>query len=1135
MFSCLGEIVTIEYEICNNRDYPLNEIELVVSLSEGLELLDIGSLGDGFETIPDDTLLPEDCKNYSILLEIGEDVSLYEQDLNASLTISPDGCNKTEIIDYIIVPTENAQTLNFGYVVNEDNKILLQMEVCNISDDLVENLILQLSIPSSITIDNVGEFYPVQDGVETNLTLLPGECKNLVVRILDPNCICDIFDFTANLLSCNSPSETIEFDSDEFYFLGVSAQFSNDCSLLLAEILDSEICFDYQWKVNSQSPISGTTIDEELLQLGNNTIEVTAVAPCGTTSIEVYNIDNDCINLECPTDNETIYVLDDNNNLFSDVFNDPANGLTNPVINQTFYIENNLEIDMGVTFQNCTFFFENGSELNISEADDQVSFLFSHLTACDQFWDGVDLEDSANVQFRFGTTIENAITAIEASSGAVDLVFYRSEILDCLTGGRFVNADHDILFDESNITFNEFNIDLPSGSVPRGLIFNEVDNVSRIRRSHFTNLFTGINISGSAVEVKNGCTFSDIGNSNELIWDEIAGNATAIEANDNSNVMVNHGNVFANCSRGIVASNSNLSITHQNVFDVFTHAIACEGPTSIVDVRNNEIVAKRVGIGFTTGFIEIYDNEIQISNSGFGNIGIGIDLSRLVGGHINSNSITMLSGTDGMQIRNCKRVGVRENTILQDGVIINMRDGIAIEGSELNMLFRCNRIANATNTDWHFGISVNLSNDIDLILNEIEGQWIGMDFHELSGMHFLIENNFIGGHLGLDISSVLGEQEHHGNEWQDGWDIAVRSDLSADDNTNSRFITDCNVDKYCPDPNLVEAIGQLFDDQDGVVTHSTPCTNNPGDDDEEVNLHDPIDELEFLCEGIMNNDSLSCEEQWLENYQLYSLVKSIKDTTKLTKTRCLNAFLVGIASTDIVTFYTIDSLLTSNIDSNYLLDIDSLFNGLLIAVDDSDDNAANLYSQIIKTQSTKADSLWNNQLNVADSLLTTIRDTCMLTEVWKTVFETIVHETIYGYNRDSSTIDYMHNIAQYCPSDIGKVIFYARDYMNSINEKEYINECQNTAVVQREKSNISTNEFEISIYPNPVYNTLNIDTDLKQISKISLYNLSGIEVKSASLNIGIKTTIDVTDIPIGMYIITIHSSKHTYTQKIIIQ
>jgi len=75
----------------------------------------------------------------------------------------------------------------------------------------------------------------------------------------------------------------------------------------------------------------------------------------------------------------------------------------------------------------------------------------------------------------------------------------------------------------------------------------------------------------------------------------------------------------------------------------------------------------------------------------------------------------------------------------------------------------------------------------------------------------------------------------------------------------------------------------------------------------------------------------------------------------------------------------------------------------------------------------------------------------------------------------------------------------------------------------------------IQVYPNPVADILNIEfpQPINQPYTIGLYNANGVLIKNLQKSDPVLTTIDISELPKGYYIITIINSKQTYTRMVL--
>jgi len=77
--------------------------------------------------------------------------------------------------------------------------------------------------------------------------------------------------------------------------------------------------------------------------------------------------------------------------------------------------------------------------------------------------------------------------------------------------------------------------------------------------------------------------------------------------------------------------------------------------------------------------------------------------------------------------------------------------------------------------------------------------------------------------------------------------------------------------------------------------------------------------------------------------------------------------------------------------------------------------------------------------------------------------------------------------------------------------------------------NLVSNKTEISIYPNPAKNFINIETN-EDIISVNIYNTVGQLVKNSS-----QRRVNISDLPSSIYIIEVNTKNKTTTERLIIK
>jgi hypothetical protein len=108
-------------------------------------------------------------------------------------------------------------------------------------------------------------------------------------------------------------------------------------------------------------------------------------------------------------------------------------------------------------------------------------------------------------------------------------------------------------------------------------------------------------------------------------------------------------------------------------------------------------------------------------------------------------------------------------------------------------------------------------------------------------------------------------------------------------------------------------------------------------------------------------------------------------------------------------------------------------------------------------------------------------------------------ETVF----DSTQLYTLQGIASLCPYTEGPAVYLARALVYPYNRTEYINSCEEFIEGRSyETMNEEKTDVEITVYPNPANDLVNISYNLKenQVGKIQMYDIAGALVLEQSLN-----------------------------------
>ncbi|MCB0695944.1 MAG: T9SS type A sorting domain-containing protein [Chitinophagaceae bacterium] len=86
-------------------------------------------------------------------------------------------------------------------------------------------------------------------------------------------------------------------------------------------------------------------------------------------------------------------------------------------------------------------------------------------------------------------------------------------------------------------------------------------------------------------------------------------------------------------------------------------------------------------------------------------------------------------------------------------------------------------------------------------------------------------------------------------------------------------------------------------------------------------------------------------------------------------------------------------------------------------------------------------------------------------------------------------------------------------------------------------ANVSGKTLDLSVYPNPAHNVVNINwgTYTQNVATVVISDVTGKKVYAAQVSMNANTTVDVSSLNSGMYFMSINSANGSNTQKMLIQ
>ena len=595
--------------------------------------------------------------------------------------------------------------------------------------------------------------------------------------------------------------------------------------------------------------------------------------------------------------------------------------------------------------------------------------------------------------------------------------------------------------------------------------------------------------------------------------------------------------VVENCTRGFwlqspmnIISNCNGNLQGNDIgIDVYDWGIT-GGDNMIAD---NNVISARV-----TGVRALFGNNQQLTNNVITIVedssiqeasGIHLISGSGLNTTVSNNYITTHNSRGGILAENMDNAIISENTIVLDDP--NQSTGIIAEGGD-NLSILCNAISSDQDNGVSTGISGELNGGHNIASNRVSDLTNGIHIQQGAMLYNIACNTFDGGETGLIVESdQIGIQRDRNNLWLNGGyntDAQGLGNLFL--NQEMTFIvaepecTDPDDDGYVRYPcNIPPDDAGWFDDSGTILDCDIPtCSNGVGADFSGSSE----DQLEDIC--VQNNikaDSTSCEEQWIADYQLYSLIKSEGiDTLKdIRDYECLAQFLTDIKDSPISTFYTIDSLLTvqDSLLSDSLITTTTALEDALTQEGNRNVDIDGLQVQIGDLLS-QLDSLHQYNLSHADSLLTEVgKDSCDIITDWELVYDVLIDEQ-QGEEVSARQQAELEAIALKCPTQVGHVIYSARRIVSDRTHLRYdlIDDCGRIETQNRSNRQATVEENSIITVPNPASDIVTLKMGKSASGTIVLQSLSGIEVYRSDVTKTNEHVIQTNSLRSGVYIVS---------------
>jgi hypothetical protein len=464
----------------------------------------------------------------------------------------------------------------------------------------------------------------------------------------------------------------------------------------------------------------------------------------------------------------------------------------------------------------------------------------ANVVGCIEMWDRLEVQSFATLNIEgisadvnsIGVTVADSKKGILAQNNATVSV-KRSTLRDNLIGIQksFSSSLGAVNFTIDENTFKVTGFKPPFASLQSGISGVDIGNQSvavTMNDNTFRNLLFGIRARRASLTV----------NQNKFFDIEDTGIATE---STGSNFLRQYGSglndaSFETCGIGISAINVEV-VSQDNLMKEVNRGISLrQGVNRNVTISNNDINAKRIGIGVSNwspvpfiGGFNVVNNTINMDeNSGQGTAIFIENMQSNKTCTFKDNIINLQAAQNGVYLNNSKRCVVEENTInllAQEELY-----GINAESGFENDI-KCNGALGQTGTTAFTGIRMHTNASIDLSCNTVDNTQKGIHYFGDNNPTWMIgssvNNHTYGIQYGEDQSGArTGVQPNHGNRWTQAYtggafgvyfkgndnDLAFSkievdfADLPAD----PQLITN-------EDPTIVQNIGSIFQNKPGIA------------------------------------------------------------------------------------------------------------------------------------------------------------------------------------------------------------------------------------------------------------------------------------------------------------------------------
>ena len=736
------------------------------------------------------------------------------------------------------------------------------------------------------------------------------------------------------------------------------------------------------------------------------------------------------------------------NNLASTTIPAPQNPFHGAIyVIDEFIVDVDFEFNSQISFGERFALENNGSVTVLSGVTWLVTDNY-HFQACSGNWESITVESGAtlivNDEFNQPCTFTDGNNAIIVEDGGT-LIINGAIFNNCGVG---IFAQDGATIDIKNCTFNNCGVGLEIDGDPQ--IINLFSNT-------FNNCPLGIDAHNSSAQV------------------------------DLSAINGNERNLFSDCNIGIRVDNAAAKIKYNN-FENCSGAIFLN-ETGFTEILENNIDGGSLGLEATDANFHMHHNLVGLSTP----VSLGAFVFRCNDYSFEFNEVDSKRGaiwpwfSSGVIHENQLGEGTQpETSILQffssdeifDNIINADRNGIEAQGVFMDNNIHHNTIdVGGTGCRMEGGSTGIISNNIidsgaDAVLytassgnetscNDLTSGEDCIDVNTGSDTQAIIENYLNGDDNDVEISSVIGIQEHTGNIFEGEHLTAVG--LSFLERRASRFIVDGNSPELVPD---FPSHPELVDRQPLTATPDNYCSGTPGSPIIGRFL-DPTYACAYL-NRIETHKNTNPDYYWKSMYRMmrfYLLNIPEANWPPCIKFKWNEDLPCGLK--ELVIKET---------------DLKKSIKGL----ENINEAPQNEESQ---SESTGLNKVVNDQIQYFEE----VENVCTeeLVQDWNNTYLLIL-KRMRGDSLTEADKYNLSQVAKKCVSEAGEAVHWARALLTEHEYTDYssYDNCTQEAEV-RSISQSKINTSVIKVFPNPTNNIVDIDFGSSEINIIKIYNAVG--------------------------------------------